>query len=90
MKIIIGATKNRTLSTWLGVNSALKRNFTPSASGWPSPNRRIFVSGIPTRFGPSRSCTHAAIQRSKSTRYAAAVISPPISRAIFSSGSRIA
>ena len=46
------------------------------------------VNGIPTRFGPRRSCTQAAIQRSKSTRYAAAVISPPISMAIFSSGSR--
>ena len=35
-----------------------------------------FVSGMPTRFGPLRSCTQAAIQRSSSTRYAAAVIRP--------------
>ena len=26
-----------------GVNSSLKTNFTPSASGWPRPNRRILV-----------------------------------------------
>ena len=38
-KITTGATKNRALSTWPGVNSALKRNFTPSASGWPKPEQ---------------------------------------------------
>ena len=37
---------------------------------------------MPARFGPSRSCTQAAIHRSKSTRYAAAVIKTAISTAL--------
>ena len=32
---------------------------------------------MPTRLGPMRSCTQAAIHRSSSTKYAAAVIRPP-------------
>ena len=67
-RIEIGAAVNSTLSTWAGVYSSLKMNFTPSASGWPRPNMRILVSGMPTRLGPSRSCTQAAIHRSSSTK----------------------
>ncbi len=63
--MISGAKANRTLSTWPGVYSSLKMNFKPSASGCPSPNIFILVSGMPTRFGPRRSCTQAAIQRSR-------------------------
>lgn len=55
MKITAGAKKYKPLSTWAGVYSALKMNFTPSASGWPSPKSRILVNGTPTRFGPLRS-----------------------------------
>src|SRR5205085_1867972 len=37
---------------------------------------------MPTRLGPMRSCTQAAMRRSRSTKYAAAVINPPRMMAI--------
>jgi len=67
-KAAMGATKYSGRSTWAGVTSSLNKNLVPSAMGWPKPNSRIRVSGMPTRFGPRRSWTQAAIQRSTRTK----------------------
>ena len=37
-----------------GTMSSLVSALMPSAMNWPKPNSRMFVSGMPTRFGPSR------------------------------------
>jgi len=49
-----GARKCTTRSAARGTMSSLVSILRPSAIHWPKPKSRIFVSGMPTRFGPIR------------------------------------
>ena len=63
----IGARLKYNLFTEAGTNCSLRRNFIASANPCPNPKIRILVKGIPTRFGPRRSCIQALRRRSAVT-----------------------